>query len=328
MKAAVRTSYGPPDVVRIADVERPTAKDNQVLVKVHATTVNRTDCGFRAGTPFFTRLLTGLSRPKVTVLGSEFAGEVEAVGRGVTSFEVGDRVFGYSGLRHGSRFGAHAAYLAMPEVGLVATMPAKVSFEEAAAGTEGSHYALWFIRKAKVRSGQDVLVNGATGAVGSAAVQLLKSMGAEVTAVCDTKNMGLVRGLGADRVIDYTAEDFTKDTQTYDVVLDAVGMSSFGRTKRLLKSGGIYVSGDWGPKAQNPILALITPLFGGKKVIFPLAKDDQEMARYLKGLLESGAFRPVIDRRYRLDQIVEAYSYVETGQKIGNVVISVEPSTS
>jgi NADPH:quinone reductase-like Zn-dependent oxidoreductase len=328
MKAAVRTSYGPPDVVQISEVEKPAAKDNEVLVKVHATTVNRTDCGFRAGTPFFTRLFTGLIRPKMKVLGSEFAGDVEAVGRGIRSFEVGDRVFGYSGLRHGSRFGAHAEYLAIPQDGFLATMPANVSFEEAAPGTEGSHYALWFIRKAKIRSGQDVLVNGATGAVGSAAVQLLKRLGAEVTAVCDTKNVELVRGLGADRVIDYTAEDFTKDEQTYDVVLDAVGMSSFGRCKRLLKPRGIYVSGDWGPKAQNPLLALITPLFGGKKVIFPLAKDDQEMARYLKGLMESGEFKPVIERRYRLDQIVEAYRYVETGQKIGNVVISVEPSTS
>src|SRR5215211_4816520 len=199
MKAAVHTSYGPPNVVRIAEVEKPTAKDNEVLVKVHATTVNRTDSGLRAAKPFVNRLFTGLSRPKVTVLGSEFAGEVEAVGSGVTSFKVGDRVFGYSGLRHGSRFGAHAEYLAMPEDGLVATMPANVSFEEAAASTEGSHYALWFIRKAKVRSGQDVLVNGATGAVGSAAVQLLKSMGAQVTAVCDTRIVELVRGLGADR---------------------------------------------------------------------------------------------------------------------------------
>jgi NADPH:quinone reductase-like Zn-dependent oxidoreductase len=328
MKAAVRTSYGPPDVVRIAEVDKPAANDDQVLVKVHATTVNRTDCGFRAGRPFFTRSFTGPIRPKITVLGSEFAGVVEAVGGDVTSFHVGDRVFGYSGLRHGSRFGAHAEYLAVPEDSLVATMPANVTFEEAAASTEGSHYALWFIRQAKIRSGQAILVNGATGAVGSAAVQLLKHLGAQVTAVCDTKRVELVRGLGADRVIDYTAEDFTKDTQTYDVVLDAVGMSSFGRCWRLLKPRGIYVSGDWGPKAQNPILALVTPLFGGKKVLFPLAKDDQEMARYLQGLMESEVFKPVLDRRYRLDQIVEAYRYVETGQKTGNVVISVEPSTS
>jgi NADPH:quinone reductase-like Zn-dependent oxidoreductase len=218
--------------------------------------------------------------------------------------------------------------MAMPEDGLVATMPANVTFEEAAASTEGSHYALEMIRKARIRNGHDVLVYGATGAIGSAAVQLLKSLGAQVTAVCDTRNVELVRGLGADRVIDYTAEDFTKDEQTYDVVLDAVGKSSFGRTKRLLKPGGIYVSSDFGPLAQNPALALITPLLRGKRVLFPIPGDDQEMARYFKRLMESGEFKPVIDRRYPLDQIVEAYRYVETGQKIGNVVISVAPSTS
>ena len=328
MKAAVHTSYGPPDVVRIAEVDKPTAKDNQVLVRVHATTVNRTDCGFRAGKPFIVRFFTGPRRPRVTVLGNEFAGDVEAVGSGVTSFKVGDRVFGYSGLQHGSRFGAHAEYLAMAEDGSVATMPTNLTYEEAAASTEGSHYALSLIRKAKIRSGQDVLVNGTTGAIGSAAVQLLKHLGANVTAVCDTKNIELVKGLGAERVIDYTAEDFTKDTQTYDVVLDAVGKSSFGRCKRLLKPHGIYLSSDFGPLAQNPILSLVTPLFGGKRVMFPIPRDDQEMARYFKGLLESGAFKPVIDRRYRLDQIVEAYTYVETGHKTGNVVISVAPSTS
>jgi NADPH:quinone reductase-like Zn-dependent oxidoreductase len=324
MKAAVHTRYGPPDVVRISEVDKPAAKDNEVLVKVHATTVNRTDSGLRAAKPFINRFFTGLLRPRVTVLGNEFAGAVEAVGRGVTFFEVGDRVFGYNG----TRFGAHAEYVAMPQDGSLATMPAKVTYEEAAPSTEGSHYALSLIRKAKIRSGQDVLVNGATGAIGSAAVQLLKHLGANVTAVCASEHLELVKGLGADRVIDYTAQDFTKDPQTYDVVLDAVGKSSFGRCKRLLKPGGIYLSSDLGPLSQNPILALITPLVGGKRVMFPIPKDDQEMARYLKGLLESGAFKPVIDRRYRLDQIVEAYTYVETGQKIGNVVISVEPSTS
>jgi NADPH:quinone reductase-like Zn-dependent oxidoreductase len=323
MKAAVHTSYGPPNVVRIAEVEKPTAKDNQVLVKVHATTVNRTDSGLRAAKPFVNRLFTGLTRPRVTVLGNEFAGEVEAVGSGVTSFQVGDRVFGYNG----TRFGAHAEYLAMPEDGSLATMPANLTFEEAAPSTEGSHYALSLIRKAKIRSGQDVLVNGATGAIGSAAIQLLKHLGAEVTAVCGTEHVELVKGLGADRVIDYTAEDFTRDTQTYDVVLDAVGKSSFGRCKRLLKPRGIYLSSDLGPLSQNPILALITPLLRGKKVMFPIPKDDQEMVRYFKELLESGEFRPLIDRRYRLEEIVEAYTYVETGRKIGNVVVSVEPST-
>jgi NADPH:quinone reductase-like Zn-dependent oxidoreductase len=324
MKAAVHTRYGPPDVVRISEVDKPAAKDNEVLVKVHATTVNRTDSGLRAAKPFINRFFTGLLRPRVTVLGNEFAGAVEAVGGGVRSFKVGDRVFGYNG----TRFGAHAEYVAMPQDGSLATMPAKVTYEEAAPSTEGSHYALSLIRKAKIRSGQDVLVYGATGAIGSAAVQLLKHLGAEVTAVCGTEHVELVRGLGADRVIDYTAEDFTKYTQSYDVVLDAVGKSSFGRCKRLLKPRGIYLSSDLGPLSQNPILALITPLLRGKKVMFPIPKDDQEMVRYFKELLESGAFKPVIDRRYRLDQIVEAYRYVETGQKIGNVVISVESSST
>jgi len=325
MKAAVNTSYGPPHVVRISEVEKPAATDNEVLVKVHATTVNRTDCGWRAAKPFITRFFTGLVRPRVTVLGNEFAGEVEAVGSGVTSFEVGDRVFGFTG----DRYGAHAEYLAMPQAGLLATMPANLTYEEAAPSTEGSQYALSFISKAAVQRGQDVLVNGATGAIGSAAVQLLNYLGAQVTAVCSTEHVELVRGLGADRVIDYRAEDFTKDEQTYDVVCDAVGKSSFGRCRRLLKPGGIFLSSDLGPLSQNPILALVTPLLGGKKVLFPIPrKPDQEMARYFRDLIESGAFKPLIDRRYPLDQIVEAYRYVETGQKLGNVVISVQPSSS
>jgi NADPH:quinone reductase-like Zn-dependent oxidoreductase len=344
MKAIVQDRYGPPDVLELRKIDQPTVKDNEVLVKIHATTVNRTDCGFRSGKPFINRLatsafsaaqvsgslakgaafFTGLIRPQATVLGNEFAGAVEAVGRGVTSFEVGDRVFGYSG----DQFGAHAEYLAMPEGGPLATMPATWAYEEVAPSTEGSHYALSLIRKAKIQKGQAVLVNGATGAIGSAAVQLLKRLGASVTAVCATEHVELVKGLGADRVIDYTAEDFTKDEQRYDVVLDAVGKSSFGRCKRLLQPGGIYLSSELGPLSQNPVLALITPLFGGRRVLFPIPKHDQEMVRYFKELIESGAFRPVIDRRYRLDQIVEAYRYVETGQKIGNVVISVAPSTS
>jgi NADPH:quinone reductase-like Zn-dependent oxidoreductase len=325
VKAAVHTRYGPPEVVRIAAAPQPIVNDNEVLVKIHATTVNRTDCAYRAAKPFIImRLLTGLIRPRVTILGNEFAGVVEAVGSGVTSFEVGDRVFGYNE----GPFGAHAEYMSIPEHGSIATMPANLTFEEAAPSTEGSHYALSLIRKARIQAGQDVLVYGATGAIGSAAVQLVKSLGANVTAVCDTDNVELVWGLGADRVIDYTVEDFTKDEQTYDVVLDSVGKSSFGRCKRLLKPGGVYLSSELGPFSQNPILALATPLLGGKKVMFPIPKHDQEMVSHLKELIESGQLKPVIDRRYPLDQIVEAYRYVETGRKIGNVVISVEPSTS
>jgi NADPH:quinone reductase-like Zn-dependent oxidoreductase len=253
------------------------------------------------------------------VLGSEFAGVVEAVGPDVTSFKVGDQVFGFTGFS----FGAHAEYLSIPADGGLATMPANVSFEQAAAGTEGSQYALAFSHTAKIERGQDVLVYGATGAIGSAAVQLLRSVGATVTAVCDTKNVELVRGLGADRVVDYTAVDFTKDTQRYDAVFDAVGKSSFGRCRRLLKPGGTYLSSDLGPFAQNLALMVITPLLGGRKVRFPMqSMRGQGMVRYFRQLMESGEFRPVIDRTYPLDQIVEAYRYVETGQKIGNVVIS------
>ena len=322
MKAAVHTRYGPPDVVRISDVEKPTVKDHEVLVKVHATTVNRTDCGLRAAKPFIVRFFTGLLRPRVTVLGSEFAGVLEAVGSGVTSFTAGDRVFGFSE----GRFGAHAEYLAIPDDGALATMLANMTFEQAAPSTEGSHYALSYIRAAKIRSGQHVLINGATGAIGSAAVQLVKSLGASVTAVCGAPHVELVRGLGADRVIDNTAGDFTRDEQTYDMVFDAVGKSSFGRCKRLLKPRGIYLSSDLGPLSQNPLLALVTPLFGGRKVMFPIPpKHDQDGVRQFRDLIESGKFTPVIDRRYPLDQIVEAYRYVETGQKIGNVVISVDP---
>jgi NADPH:quinone reductase-like Zn-dependent oxidoreductase len=298
MKAAVQTRYGPPEVVRISEVEKPTIKDNEVLVKVQATTVNRTDCACRAARPFFMRFFTGLTRPRATVLGNEFAGVVDAVGSAVTSFKVGDQVFGYNE----GPFGAHAEYMSIPQDGSLATMPANVTYEPAARSTEGSHYALSHIRAAKIQSGQDVLVYGATGAIGSAAVQLLKSLGANVTAVCDTKGIELVRGLGADRVIDYTVEDFTGDEQAYDVVLDSVGKSSFSRCRRLLKPGGIYLSSKLGPLAQNPFLALIAPLHGGKKVLFPIPKHDQEMVGYFRGLLESGKFKPVIDRTYPLDQ--------------------------
>jgi NADPH:quinone reductase-like Zn-dependent oxidoreductase len=323
MRAAVRTSYGPPAVVRVTEVAKPAARDGEVLVRVHATTVNRTDCGVRAARPFFYRLFIGLLRPRATVLGTEFAGEVEAVGAGVTSFEVGDRVFGFEG----ARFGAHAEYLAMPETGLLATIPADLSYEQAAPSSEGSQYALSLIRNAKVGRGQDVLVYGATGAIGSAAVQLLKHLGANVTAVCGTEHVDLVKGLGADRVVDYTAEDFTRDEQTYDVVLDAVGKSSFGRCRRLLRPRGVYLSTDLGPLSQNPFLALLTPLFGRRRVMFPIPKRaDRELARDLRELVESGAFRPLVDRRYPLDQIVEAYRYVESGRKVGNVVIVVRPA--
>ncbi|TDC55871.1 NAD(P)-dependent alcohol dehydrogenase [Actinomadura sp. KC345] len=323
MRSAVNLRYGPPDVVRIAEVDKPSVGDKDVLVRVHATTVNRTDCAYRAAKPFFMRAVTGLVRPRRKVLGTEFAGVVESVGASVASFAVGDRVFGYNE----GAFGTHAEYLSIAQDGAIATMPAGISFGEAAPGTEGSHYALASIRKAQIEAGQDVLVYGATGAIGSAAVQLLKHLGATVTAVCGTANLEMVRGLGADRVVDYTAEDFTADEQRYDVVIDAVGKTTFGQCRRLLKPRGIYVFSDLGPWWQNPVLALVTPLFRRKKVQLAAPRQDAEMVRYMRELIESGRFRPVIDRRYPLDQIVEAYRYAETGQKIGNVVIDVVPPT-
>ena len=323
MKAAVHTKYGPPEVVRIAEVYKPAPADNEVLVKVHVTTVTRTDCGFRAGKPSFVRLFSGLTGPKATVLGCEFAGVVEAIGQEVTAFAPGDKVFGYSEWR----FGAHAEYMTIREDSSVATMPENVSFEQAAASTEGSHYAMSLIRHAKIEPYQHVLVNGGTGAIGSAAVQILKDLGARVTATCAAEHVELVTSLGANRVIDYTAEDFTQDDQEYDFVLDAVGKSSFARCKRLLKPGGIYLSSDLGPLSLNPILALTTRLFGKKKVMFPIPpKFDQKLVKHFKDMLESGTFKPLIDRRYHLEQIAEAYAYVETGQKIGNVLISIDPA--
>jgi NADPH:quinone reductase-like Zn-dependent oxidoreductase len=320
MKAAVHDRYGPPEVVRIEEVRTPSPGPRDVLIRVQATTVNRTDCGFRAAHPWIVRLFSGLTKPKIRILGSEFAGVVESVGVAVTSFGVGDRVFGFSE----GRWGAHAEFLTIPEDGPVTTMPDGFAFEEVAPSTEGSHYADNIIRAAAIRHGHDVLVNGATGAIGSAAVQLLRHLGANVTATCAGKHADLVRSLGADRLIDYTREDFTRDAHTFHAVLDSVGKSSFGRCRRLLKPGGTYVSTDLGPWSQNPVLALVTPIGGGRKVRFPIPrKQNQARMQRMREMLESGAFRPVVDRTYSLDQIVEAYRYVETGQKIGNVVIIV-----
>jgi NADPH:quinone reductase-like Zn-dependent oxidoreductase len=327
MRAAVCTRYGPPDVVRVAEVEKPAPGDGEVLVRVYATTVNRTDCGVRSGKPAFARLFYGLARPKAAILGNEFAGQVEAVGHGVTSFQAGDRVFGFTaGFGARGEFGAHAEYLVMPAAGSLTTMPANLTYEQAAPGTEGGHYALALIRTANIGEGHDVLVYGATGAIGSAAVQLVRAAGARVTAVCATSGVELVRGLGADRVVDYTAQDFTKDDQRYDFVIDAVGKTTFGRCRRLLKPGGSFLVTDGGTLFQNLFLVFLTPLLGGKKVRFGLQRQTGDTMRYFKELIESGQYRPVVDRRYSLDEIVDAYRYVDTGRKIGNVVIGVPPS--
>jgi NADPH:quinone reductase-like Zn-dependent oxidoreductase len=320
LKAAVRSGYGPPEIVRLDEVPTPQVHERDVLVRVYASTVNRTDCGFRSGSPYFGRVIWGFPGPRHAVLGGEFAGVVEAVGTAVTGFDVGERVFGYSE----EGLGAHAEYLAIPEDGPMATVPDGLEFAAVAPATEASHYAVRLIRRANLRSGDRVLVYGATGAIGTAAVQFLAYLGADVTAVCGPEHLELVRGLGASRVIDRTATDFTRDGGVYRAVLDAAGKSSFGACRPLLDRDGIYLSTDLGPKGQNPFLALATAWSPGQRAAMPLPpKRDQRQVRRFKGLVQAGAFRPVIDRTYALDDIVEAYRYVETGQKIGNVVITV-----
>ena len=320
MKAIVCTKYGSPDVLQLKEVEKPTPKDNEVLIKIHATTVNRTDCAILRAEPFISRFVTGIFKPKKPILGTEFAGKIEAVGKNVTSFKVGDKVFGFDD--NGS--GSHAQYMTISEDKALTTIPRNMTYEQAAASTEGAHYAYNFIKKVNLKSGQKVLVNGATGAIGSAAVQFLEYFGVNVTAVCNTKNMELVKSLGANEVIDYTKEDFTKDDQTYSFVFDTVGKSSFAKCKPLLQPGGVYISSELGYMAQNLFLALITPIIGNKKVIFPIPTDCRGSVLFIKKLIEQGKFKAVIDRKYPLEQIVEAYRYVEKGQKTGNVVITVE----
>lgn len=300
------------------EVDKPVAKDNEVLIKVHAGTVNRTDCGFRSAEYFVSRFFSGLFKPKFKTLGNEFAGEIEAIGKAVTSFKIGDKVFGFND----ANFGAHAEYMTMAEDQAITRMPTLSTYEQAAPIAEGGHYALGNIRAANITSGQNILVNGATGAIGSAAVQLIKYFGATVTAVCDTKNVALVKSLGADTVVDYTKQDFTQTSERFDVVYDAVGKSSFGQCKPLLKEKGIYMSTELGKNGENIWLAITTSFFNGKKVIFPIPTTSKEDIVFLKDLVETGKFKPIIDRRYELEQIVEAYKFVETGQKIGNVLIT------
>jgi NADPH:quinone reductase-like Zn-dependent oxidoreductase len=321
VKAVVHDRYGPPEVLRIEDVERPVPKDDEVLVRVHATTVNRTDCHVREANPFFWRFYAGMRRPKWRILGSELAGEVEAVGRAVTRFEVGDQVFGAKAyLSEG--FGAHAELVCKRERGALAHKPANLTFDEAAAVCDGAIGALTSLRQADVRKGRSILVYGASGSIGTAAVQLARYFEADVTAVCNTKNVELMESLGANRVIDYTQEDFTKNGETYDVVFDAVGKHSFRRCRRSLKPGGIFIETDLGFMWHVLPLALLTRRIGDKRVTLPVPTYTTEDALFLKEVIEAGKYRPVIDRRYPLEHVVEATKYVETGQKTGNVVLT------
>ncbi len=319
MKAIVYTKYGSPDVLQLREVEKPIPKDNEVLIKIIATTVNRTDCGFRKPEYIIVRLVSGLFKPKKKILGSELAGVVEAIGKNVKTFKPGDPVFGLSTFN----FGTHAEYVCVAEEKSVTIKPNNMSFNEAAAVCDGAFLALANIKKIDFTNSPSILINGASGSIGSASVQFAKHFGANVTAVCNTKDFELLKLLGADEVIDYTKEDFTETGLLYDVVIDAVGKSSFFRCKKILKPGGIYFSTELGYLSQNIFLALLTPVFDGKKVLFPIPKDTKEDIVFIKELMEAGKYKAVIDRTYPFEQIVEATRYVETGLKVGNVVISI-----
>ena len=314
MRAVVQDRYGPPEVLRVEDVERPSPKDDEVLIRIRATTVTQTDTHLRKARPVFWRLVLGLRRPRRRILGVELAGEVEAVGPAVTQFNVGDDVFGTNW------FGAHAEFICLRESAALAQKPAGMSFEEAAAVCDGAMQALATLRVGDVKEGQRIVIYGASGSLGSAAVQLARNIGAHVTAVCSTRNVELVRSLGADEVVDYLEEDFTRNGQTYDAIIDAVGKHSFQRGRRSLKPGGTYVATDG---ARNLFWALWTWRIGDKRLKFASGRKTKQDVVFMKELIQAGKFRAVIDRRYPMEQVVEAHRYVETWHKAGNVVLTI-----
>jgi len=318
MKAVVYDRYGPPEVLRLAEVPRPEPKSDEVLVRVHATTVNRTDAGLRSAELVISRAFTGLLRPKNQILGMEFSGVVEGIGADVTGFKVGDEVFG------GKGSGAHAEFVCIGQDEPIAHKPAGATFEESAAVFDGASLALPCLRSAGPLEGRSVLVYGASGSVGTAGVQLAKHFGAQVTAVCNTRNVDLVRSLGADEVVDYTSEDFTRNGKRYDVIFDAVGKTSFRQTRRSLNRGGTYVDTDPGFMFHIPLLILATR-WTETKVKLGITRYAKEDLLLLKGLMEAGTYRAVIDRTYPLEDVVEATRYVEAGHKTGNVVLTLMP---
>ena len=318
MKAAIIRKYGPPKVLVLEEIEKPNIKDNQVLIKVHATSVTAMDYRIRsANAPLwpFGRLMMGLRKPNVDILGTEVAGEIVEVGSSVTKFKKGDKIFGL--VDH-----AYAEYVVCPEYAHITTMPPGLTYEEAASVAFGGVTSLYFLRTlANIQKGQRILINGASGGVGVFAVQLAKYFGAEVTGVCSTKNIELVKSLGADRVIDYTTTDFTKEKEVYDIVFDAVAKSSFSKCKKLLSDNGIYLNT---VITYRLLLQMLwTSKIGKKKAMFGIAADALDHLRFLKELLESNELRIVIDRTYPFEQIVEAHAYVDEGHKVGSVVISV-----
>ena len=321
MRAVVQDRYGPPDVLYIDEVEQPVPKDDQVLIRIHASTVSQSDTHVRAAHPIFWRLIAGVRRPKprFRTLGVELAGEVVGLGPAVRGFRVGDRVFG------SLWFGAHAEFICLSETAALAHMPDGLSFEEAAAISDGAFQALATLRQAEVRAGQRIVIYGASGSLGTAAVQIAKHLGAHVTGVCGTDHVEVVRSLGADEVIDYRREDFTKNGQTYDAVIDAVGKYAFRWGRRSIKPGGIYVATDVGPRPFETIfLAVATRWVGSRRLKFAAGQKRRDDALYLKELVEAGAYRPVIDRSFPMDRVADAHRYVEGWHKTGNVVLTID----
>ncbi len=322
MRAVVHSKYGPPEVLSIADVPKPEPGPDEVLIEVHAAGLNRTDTGFRVGTPIIVRLFSGLRRPKLSILGTEVAGVVVAMGRNVTKFAVGDRVFGV----HANKFGTHAEYVCMKESAPLAKMPENMTFIEGAGVCDGMILAINYTRRVDLGPGHRILIYGSSGAIGTAAVQLAKHAGAHVTAVCTTKNLELMKTLGADEVIDYTTTDFTAAGKTYDFVLDAVGKHSYRRCRHALVKGGAYLSTDLGFMWQNPFIAIGTRWLPVKKLYFPIPPYRQADVEMLAKMFEAGEYSAVIDRTYPLDEVVAATRYVESQQKTGNVVLVVRPA--
>lgn len=325
IRSLIHTKYGSPEFLEIGSFKKPAVHDNDLLIRIVATTVNRTDCAMLRARPFIMRLMTGLLKPKKSKLGTDFAGIIEAVGQKVQTYEPGDRVFGFTDLG----FGSHAEYILIPEDIYMSKIPDDIGFDQAAASLEGSHYAINIFNKVQLKKDQTVLVNGATGSIGSSLVQFLHYHGMDITATCKKRDFDKVKSLGATKLIDYMTQDFTKLDQQFDYVFDAVGKSSYLNCKPLLKKQGIYISSELGPMAQNLFFALVHWMFKktslverGKKVIFPYPSKIDESLMLIKKLLKTGELNPLIDQIYPFEKIIEAYHYVETGEKLGNVVIN------
>ena len=316
MKAAIRRNYCNPEKIKIEEIKTPSPKSNEVLVKVHATTINRTDCANLTAKPFIMRFVLGFLKPKKIILGTDFAGMVSKVGIDVTSIKEGDKVFGF----FDAVLESQAEFL-ITKPGNLYPIPNEVDFKSAAASIEGAHYAYTFMHKVNLKPGDKVLINGATGGIGSALLQFVKTFDVEITATSNSKNMDLIKSLGANHVIDYTKEDFTKTSNQYNYIFDAVGKSTFGKCRPILIDGGVYISSELGPYAQNLFFAISTSIFGTKKVVFPVPYSPKETIPYIIKMLQSKKYNPVIDKTYSLNEISEAYNFVIKGQKTGNVIL-------